>query len=411
MLDYLKTKCENLSALTPTNLYINLDDGREAACYIRLEPPTFLARLVGAPFGKASGARHFRLPDAIIGKSAIRYTDHFGLSYLIWPVGFPHKQRYIVTLGPFKTKPLDNVELRHISHRMKLGSDNRAILESFYNIIPDYNQEALAKIAYVFCAFFESRLDQPEIMIEDHSAELPSSEEYIDGKFEEYGYVAHNITIETKLLDAVEHGDVEFIRSILKQNIHFFNMPPRFPDNPLREVKNLAITANSICMRAAVNGGLNPSVAHNMSHIYAIRIERQSDIKSMTKLLAEITLNFTQAVRNYALQGYSELIVNAINYIRRNLTSPLSLARLAEELHVSREHLCRRFSREMGTTLTDYIHKTKIQESFPMLASRRYRITDIALFFGYSSPSHYTKAFEKYMGVPPTEWDTTVPKF
>jgi AraC-like DNA-binding protein len=56
----------------------------------------------------------------------------------------------------------------------------------------------------------------------------------------------------------------------------------------------------------------------------------------------------------------------------------------------------------MGTTLTDYVHRSKVRESLPLLASRKYDVARIAFLFGYSSPSHYTKAFIRQMGSPPS---------
>lgn len=206
------------------------------------------------------------------------------------------------------------------------------------------------------------------------------------------------------MLSAVEHGDVEFMRAQFPPNTRLLIYPARYPSDPLRELKNLAITGNSIMLRAAIKGGLKSDIAHNMSHTFAIRIEQQTSTSSLNELLREITLQYTEAVRKYALQHCSELVYNAVILVHRNIASAISLADIAEQLHISREHLSRRFRQEMGITLTDYIHQTKIHESLPLLASRKFDVGRVAFLFGYASPAHYTKMFTRIQGVSPHRW-------
>jgi len=404
MLEHLKTKCQNMMTLLPANLYIRPIGAGEAARLTKLHPPAFLDRFIDD-----SLARLTRLGERPLACSPPEfrvyfYIDPFRLCYLSWPVSGAGEERFMVTFGPFIVERLSAAELRYIAHRMKLSSDNCAMLESFFGIVPFYDRGALAKLSCVFQDCFEAMPREPEIITEDHSADLPAEWVSVEGKFTDHGFVEGNYKAEAELLAAVERGDAGYVRSVVGSNMRFINIPPRFPSDPLREIKNLSITLNSISLRAAISGGLNPGVAHNMSHAFAVRIEQQTSAEAMGKLTSEIAVSYAEAVRKYALKGYSDLIVNAINYIRRNRSSPVSLTEIADHLHISREHLCRQFKHETGATLTDFIHKTKIEESCPLLASHKYAIGDIALTFGYSSPSHYTKMFEKLMGMSPKRW-------
>lgn len=406
MPERLKAKCQNLMTLLPANLYISPVGGGEAARLTKLHPPAFLERFIAD-----SIARLARLGERPSGCSppefrVYLYIDPFRLCYLGWPADGAGGDRFMVAFGPFIVERLSAAELRYIAHRMKLGFDNCAMLESFFGIVPFFDRGALIKLACVFQDCFDAAPREPGIVTEDHSTDLPDEGISPEGKFTDRGFVEDNYKAEAKLLAAVERGDAEYVRSVLGSNARFINMPPRFPSDPLREIKNLSVTLNSISLRAAISGGLNPSVAHNMSHAFAVRIEQQTNAEAMGKLIFEIAVSYAEAVRKYALKGYSDLIVSAINYIRKNLTSPLSLKEIAEHLHISREHLCRQFNREARMSLTDFIHKSKIEESCPLLASRKYTIGDIALTFGYSSPSHYTKIFDKLMGMPPKRWQS-----
>lgn len=159
---------------------------------------------------------------------------------------------------------------------------------------------------------------------------------------------------------------------------------------------------NSIAMRAALKGGLNQSISHSLSHNFAITIESQTSPEAIDELTVNILRTYVQSVRKYGLKGHSDMIINAINYIRRHLTEKVSLKEVADELHLSPEHLSRKFKEEMAMNITDYIHKVKIEESCSLLTSKLYSVSDIAYIFGYSSPAHYTKTFKKFLANHPS---------
>jgi AraC-like DNA-binding protein len=333
---------------------------------------------------------------------AIYYQDAFHFGYLVMPVG---KERADTLLfGPFVAERLCEDELRYIAHKMKIGGDSYLLLRSFSGIVPFFDRSALPSLAGVLLGFFEAETCVPAILVQNQDASPAFDGELHDEKFEMRAFVVENYAREAKLIGAVEHGDVALVRAEMNWDINAFYMLPRYPNDPLREMKNLSITANSILVRAAIRGGLDLTLAHNLSSSFAMRIEHLSDAKSLKELVEEIAVTFASAVHDYSLSGCSELVTNTVVLIRRNLTSPISLTWLAEQLHVSREHLCRYFSREMDMPLTDFIHQTKIRESCSLLVSRKHSIGDIALTFGYSSPSRYTKMFERYIGLPPKRW-------
>lgn len=404
MLARLIKKCETLTLFIPTNAYIHSPGDGKMTSIASLRPPAFLARLIEESL-PGSLKKGLSLPaDKCPERKMILSIDPFRLCYLTWSIPKSQGEYYSVTLGPFLTERLSAVEVRHITHELKLGSDAGAMIEAFMGVVPTYTHDAVPKLARLFQDCLDSKEDEAEIITEDHAVLLKDGCEITEEKFETLNFVEENYAAEGRILQAIEQGDMEFVRTVLLKNISTFNMPPRYPNDPLREIKNLSITLNSISLRAAIKGGINRSLAHNMSHAFAVLIEQQSNAEALHELDKKIISEYTQAVRDYGLRQHTELITKTVQCVRRNLASPLSLSRLAREVAVSREHLCRQFRRELGITLTDFIHRTKIRESCSLLASRKYTISDIALTFGYSSPAHYTKMFTKIMGASPKRW-------
>ncbi|GKX29654.1 hypothetical protein SH1V18_21340 [Vallitalea longa] len=404
MINDLKIKCENLMTFIPSNLYIHSSIDDKTITFSKLTIPTFLTHYIEDSVSRLMKDKQSLKTDSLIDNQVYYYIDPFKMCYLTWAIIDENNAYYTITLGPLITEHLVAEEIKYMGYKMKLSADNIFILESFYEIVPYYDHIQIARIASIFLDYLPLKPHLPQIIREDHSVLLPEEAQSIEKKFKTFDFVQHNYSSEEKILHAIEIGDVDFIKCISSKLENSMTIPPRFPSDPLRESKNLSISFNSICLRAALKGGLNQSTAHGLSHNFAVKIEKQMCVEAIAKLDQEIMMTYAESVKKYALKGYSELITNAINYIRIHLVEHISLKNIAKELHVSKEHLSRKFKKELNMTPTEFIHKTKIEESLYLLKSKIYSISDIAYTFGYSSPAHYTKMFKKYMDISPTQY-------
>jgi AraC family transcriptional regulator len=77
----------------------------------------------------------------------------------------------------------------------------------------------------------------------------------------------------------------------------------------------------------------------------------------------------------------------------RNLEAPPSLKSLGKEVGCSPFHLSRIFSKETGMTIPLYLRKIRMERAGELLRSGKYNVTEAALEVGYSSMSHFSKAF------------------
>lgn len=401
----LKEKCDNLMTFIHSNLYIHSNDDHETIRFTKLNIPEFLSHYAEDSINRLI-QRKENLSTDYKANQVHLYIDPFKMCYLIWPMTIDQKSHYTITLGPLINQHLTVEEIRYIGYKMKLSSDSCFILESFYTVVPYYDNYDLVKISSVFLDYLSVDSHLPQIIREDHSIVFPEEARTIESKFENYDFVEKNYQTEAILLAAIERGDIDFIDQFTSRITSTMSIPPRFASDPLREQKNLAITLNSISMRAALKGGLNQSIAHNLSHNFAIQVEQQTTVHSLIELTKTIIHTYTLSVHKYALKTHSKLITSSINYMRSHLTEKVTLKDIASELHVSPEHLSRHFKDNMDMTITDYIHKTKTEESCNLLTSNKYSISDIAYTFGYSSPAHYSKSFKKFLGKSPRQWQS-----
>jgi AraC family transcriptional regulator len=96
-----------------------------------------------------------------------------------------------------------------------------------------------------------------------------------------------------------------------------------------------------------------------------------------------------------------ERVERAKDLLARNLSEPPGLEALGQEVGCSPFHLSRIFSREVGLTIPQYLRKLRMEKAAELLRTGRYNVTEAATEVGYSSLSHFSKAFCETIGCCP----------
>ena len=92
----------------------------------------------------------------------------------------------------------------------------------------------------------------------------------------------------------------------------------------------------------------------------------------------------------------------ARGYLALHFREPVRLAEVAAAAGVSPFHACRMFRQETGISITRFLHRLRLRAALAELPGCRGDITRLALDLGYSSHSHFTCAFRREFGVPPS---------
>jgi len=79
----------------------------------------------------------------------------------------------------------------------------------------------------------------------------------------------------------------------------------------------------------------------------------------------------------------------------------LGLQELADRLYVSPFHLQRCFKRVTGETPAQYLLRKRVEAAQTMLLESELSVTEIARRNGFSSLSHFSAVFQKFMKCPP----------
>src|SRR5215469_5028727 len=87
--------------------------------------------------------------------------------------------------------------------------------------------------------------------------------------------------------------------------------------------------------------------------------------------------------------------------LARDLPNPPTLEMLGQEVGCSPFYLSRIFSREVGLTIPQYLRNLRMERAAELLRTGRYNVTEAATEVGYSSLSHFSKAFCETIGCCP----------
>lgn len=95
-------------------------------------------------------------------------------------------------------------------------------------------------------------------------------------------------------------------------------------------------------------------------------------------------------------------IWRARSFIRDHFDDKLSLARVAESVHLSANYFSEQFKRFTGINFVDYIARLRIEKARELLGEADLRVTEIAFAVGFQSLSQFNRVFRKVSGQSPT---------
>lgn len=98
------------------------------------------------------------------------------------------------------------------------------------------------------------------------------------------------------------------------------------------------------------------------------------------------------------------IIRQAIQYIRNNYQTNLSLSDVADAVHMNSSYFCQLFKKETSVTFLNYLTNYRIECAKELLSSSNFRIAEIGSMVGISDSKYFSKVFRKVTGTTPAAW-------
>ncbi len=99
---------------------------------------------------------------------------------------------------------------------------------------------------------------------------------------------------------------------------------------------------------------------------------------------------------------YSERLVPVFDYIKENISAPISVKSLAKAANMSLSRFFPYFKSQMQQSPMDYVKKTRITRASRLLVTTELPISTIAERVGFSNQFHFSRVFKEICGETPS---------
>ena len=103
------------------------------------------------------------------------------------------------------------------------------------------------------------------------------------------------------------------------------------------------------------------------------------------------------------MQGWIEGLQASIDFIEQHLDEPLDIEEVAGKAALSPFYFQRIFGAMCGLTVGDYIRARRMTLAAQELIRSEAKVIDVAVKYGYDSPDSFTKAFQRFHGITPSQ--------
>ena len=102
-------------------------------------------------------------------------------------------------------------------------------------------------------------------------------------------------------------------------------------------------------------------------------------------------------------EGHEQELAMAVREVlAMQFSTNVSLEQIAGQLSYSPFHLCRVFQKHMGQSIHQYLKHLRLRTALEFVTEANVNLTDLALKSGFASHSHFTEAFRRTFGAPPS---------
>jgi len=111
-----------------------------------------------------------------------------------------------------------------------------------------------------------------------------------------------------------------------------------------------------------------------------------------------------QVMKNDSKETKYDAIQFLLQYIDDHYTEDIPLENLSQLVHLNPAYLSGLFKKVVGTTISAYIHRLRLERSKILLDHSNFKIYEIAAAVGYESPQYFSKIFKESAHMAPQKY-------
>ena len=209
---------------------------------------------------------------------------------------------------------------------------------------------------------------------------------------------------EQALMNMVREGNLDY-KKVLEQSARISDGVPVKVRDSLQQAKVSAITLTTLCVRAAISGGLTPDAAYTVGDGY---IQQVMDCKTLPEVAQTNHTMYDDFVhRVHKIRhnpSVSPRIQQCMDYLELHTEEEVGIAQLARMTGYTEYYLSRKFKEETHCSINDYSKIARIERAKVLLYTTNESATQIADRLHFCSGSYFAREFKKFTGQTPAEY-------
>lgn len=357
-------------------------------------------------FFEIGGCKEYALETGIHFDKPFLMSDSLGLIWVgEYTVVTEDLGRVLVLMGPAF---ISETSARVLDDRLReknISSHIRNVCKSILAEVPVFTMPVMHQ--YIKMLHFAATNE--ELRLKDivyQTDDLESSSEDSVRKHSEKHYLDYekSHSREQLIMQCIKDGNLKYIDVV--DDIGVRTIPDDYmTGDPLREAKNAVIIFTAMCRRAAMEGKLSVKAAKEIEIRYIRRIEKCTTITEIANLRQAVIAEYVSRVHDLsAIPGISQPIRDCCDYIKNHFTEPMTLSEIAKSVCYSEYYLTRKFQKEMGVSLKEYINKIRLEYAKIQLISTEDSIQTISEKVQFGTRNYFTKVFREQEGCTPSEY-------
>jgi two-component system response regulator YesN len=142
---------------------------------------------------------------------------------------------------------------------------------------------------------------------------------------------------------------------------------------------------------------------------YALEVVDQSIYKAETifqlkETMSDFFAEYISLMNTINKQPKRSEILKAQKFILNNLHKKISLAEVADHLHLNASYFSRLFKKETNENFVEYVMRLKMDRAKDLLDQSDKTIEEVSDLLGFESKSYFIKTFKNYAGMAPFEY-------
>lgn len=332
-------------------------------------------------------------------------SDSIGLVWMGTYFEASNNSKLLVIVGPlfYASSSVNHMEqeLRKMNLSIPVRNQYLRILQE----VPVITMNTMKQYARMLqFAIKGEEIGEVTIYFQTPAEEYPEVTEYMEEYAEEgavdYGRIENQ---EKLILQCVRDGNRHYKQ--VMENINFSGLNSFQTGNSQRDSVDMVVIFTALCSRAAIEGGLSPRTAKELELKFIRQAEKAKSMTELVHVNTKMLENFIEQVDECKNKlAVTKPIRDCCAYIRGHFSQELTLEKVAKEVGYTEYYLTRKFQKEMGIRLLDYIKDVRLEYAKVWLVTTNKTIQDISEQLQFGARNYFSRVFKEKEGVTPAQY-------